>query len=435
MNKLETLQFLTTKQAQVIAKQYGTPVFVYSQTRLLAQAKAALALPAPYGLTVRYAMKANPNAHILHTFDGAGLQIDASSGFEAERAMLAGIAPDKILLTAQELTKNLVELIRRGVQFNACSLHQLETYGQYFPGSKVTVRINPGIGSGHSAKTNVGGPSSSFGIWHEQIPVVQQLLDRYRLTVERLHTHIGSGTDPAVWQRAAGISLEIIRSFPQANTINLGGGFKVARTQDETSVDMAQVGAVMNESLQNFYQAAGRKLHLEIEPGTFLVANAGSLITTVQDTVTTGESGYNFLKIDSGMTEVLRPSLYGAQHPIVIVSGKPRPTNGQYIVVGHACESGDLLTPAAHEPETLAPRLLQTAQIGDLLVIEGVGAYCSSMSAQNYNSYPTAVEIMLNADGSPQLIRRRQTMQQMLSLEEAVVEPAPAKPRQLAIER
>src|SRR4029077_8634216 len=139
-------------------------------------------------------------------------------------------------------------------------------------------------------------------------------------------------------------------------------------------------------------------------------------VSTVQDIVSTGRGGHDFLKLDTGMTEVLRPSLYGSQHAIVVVpSGKsPRPKEvKKYLVVGHCCESGDLLTPAPGQPETLAPRVLAKAEIGDVCVIEGAGAYCSGMSAKNYNSFPEAAEVLLREDGALRIIRRRQSLEQI----------------------
>lgn len=416
MEHLDQLRFLKDSQVKNIAKEYGTPVFVYSEAILADQARSALNFPAPYGLRVRYAMKANPNSHFLKLFDEAGLCIDASSGYEASRAIRAGVAPSKILITSQELPVNLKELVDEGVEFNACSLHQLDTYGQMFPGSEVSVRINPGIGSGHSFKTNVGGPASSFGIWHEYIDEIHKLAKKHDLKITRLHTHIGSGSDPEVWKRAAELSIGQVRKFPDVTTINLGGGFKVARMRDEIGTDLQAVGKVVANALEEFARDSGRKLHLEIEPGTYLTANAGSLVASVIDVVDTGEEGYTFLKIDSGMTELMRPSLYGSQHPIVVVNGLSE-KHRKYVVVGHCCESGDLLTPFPEDPEALAPRLLQEAKIGDLLVIEGVGAYCAYMSAQNYNSFPLRSEVAFKPDGQVVEICRRETLDEMQALE------------------
>ena len=148
MAQVETLRFLTTQQTRDIAEQYGTPVFVYDTATLTQAAKNALAFPNAYGLTVRYAMKANSNAAILRHFTDLGLHIDASSGLEAERAMMAGIPPEKIMLTAQDMPDNFADLVRQGILFNATSLNQLESFGKCFPGSQLSVRLNPGRGSG-----------------------------------------------------------------------------------------------------------------------------------------------------------------------------------------------------------------------------------------------------------------------------------------------
>ncbi len=385
--------FLSAEQAQQLAAEHGTPLFVYSGAALVTQAQALLGVPAPFGLTARYAMKANPHPGVLQVFREQGIQIDASSGYEAAKALELGFAPAQILLTSQQLAHNLQELVEQGVQFNATSLHQLEQYGQLFPGTAVSVRINPGIGSGHSAKTNVGGVTSSFGIWHEYIPRIHELCQQYQLTVARMHTHIGSGTDPTVWQTAAHTSLELIKQFPQATIINLGGGFKVGRLDDEISTNMAVVGQAIADELSHFEAETGRQLHLELEPGTLLVANAGILVAGVNDIVDTGPDGYTFLKLDTGMNDILRPSLYGAQHPIAVLSDVTEQQD--YVVVGHNCESGDLLTPLPGQPDVLGPRRLNCAAIGDLVLIGGTGAYCASMAAHGYNSFPSAAEILI----------------------------------------
>ncbi|HIG01036.1 MAG TPA: hypothetical protein EYQ66_06990, partial [Myxococcales bacterium] len=134
------MDFLTHTQIQTLRREYGTPVYVYDQALLERAAREVLAFPNVYGLTARYAMKALPTAAIVRILTGTGLHIDASSGFEAERALLAGVAPEKIQLSAQELPQDLKGLVERGVLFNACSLEQLEAYGRLFPGREVSVR-------------------------------------------------------------------------------------------------------------------------------------------------------------------------------------------------------------------------------------------------------------------------------------------------------
>ena len=222
--------------------------------------------------------------------------------------------------------------MRLGCGVNACSLLQLEQFGSAFPGGSLGVRFNPGLGSGGTGKTNVGGPDSSFGIWHEQKDEVARIVARHRLRVVRIHTHIGSGSDPAVWQRVSGLSLDLCRGFPEVETLNLGGGYKVARMATEKGTDLQLIGAPVRDAFVAFANETGRKLKLTIEPGTFLLANSCSLVSTIQDSVTTPTR--SFLKLDAGMTEVLRPSLYGAQHPLVVVKRRG-PAVGHSHSFGH----------------------------------------------------------------------------------------------------
>jgi diaminopimelate decarboxylase len=416
---MESLRFMSEEQVRTLQNEFETPFFAYDQRSLEQRARQVLAFPSAFGLTGRYAMKALPNAAVLRVLSEAGLHIDASSGFEAERAMRAGVAPEHIQLTAQELPRDLAALVERGVLFNACSLSQLAAYGELFPGSEVSVRINPGLGSGHSNRTNVGGPSASFGIWHELLDELLETAARHRLRIARMHTHIGSGSDPDKWVVCARMSLDIAARLPEVTTLSLGGGFKVARMAREDSTDLVAIGQKIVPEVEAFARAHGRELHLEIEPGTYLVANAGALVCTVRDLVSTGAAGHRFIKVDTGMTEVLRPSMYGAQHPLVVVprdAARER-SPGEFLVVGHCCESGDILTPEPGNPEGLAARELVEPQIGDALVIEGAGAYCAGMASKNYNSFPECAELLLDRSGEPHLIRRRQTLDQLLQNE------------------
>lgn len=395
-------------QAQELVTAYGSPLYVYSAHVILSQATKAKTAPCAFGLTVRYAVKALSTKAILQVMEQAGLEFDCSSEYEVYRVVNAGIPGSKVSLVSQQFPVRPLEVAGLGAQILPTSLHQLRLYGSIssLPRS-IGIRINSGLGSGSSLKTNVGGPSSSFGIWHEDIPSVLQLCTEFNLTVTKLHTHIGSGTDPTVWMRAAELSLALLEHFPEVRTLSLGGGFKVARIDGEVDCDMHAVGEFISEKFRRFYEQTGRKLHLEIEPGTFLVGNAGWLLTTVIDIVST--PSFTFLKVDSGMTEILRPTLYGAQHSITIVP--KRNEEKKYVVVGHCCETGDLLTPASDDSFSLSPRLLTQAEIGDVCIIGGAGAYCSSMSTKNYNSYPEAAEVLLTP--SPHLIRTRQTLSQI----------------------
>lgn len=424
--------FLTSESAKkCIDVANGTPLYAYSMEKLNENADSCLAFPSAYGLTVRYAMKACPNGTILKLFNKKGIHIDASSGFEVRRAIDNGIPAENISLSTQELPENFAELIDMGVKVNACSISQLERIGQHYTGTgqKVGVRVNPGVGSGGFSgsttgfsKTNVGGPSSSFGIWHEFVAdgTVPNLVEKYGLEVERIHTHIGSGSDPAIWQQVATKSLSFCKIWPTVTALNLGGGYKVGRNPGEPTTDLQDIGGPVTEAFKQFAQEnGGRELKLEIEPGTYLVAMAGALVSKVQDKVeTTGDAGRVFLKMDAGMTDVLRPSLYGAIHPLTILpgSGKSEDVGDEaesVVVVGHCCESGDLMTPKEGDPEALGERELRKATIGDIVVMDGSGAYCAGMSTKNYNSFPEAPEVIVDEQGEAHLIRARQPVEQI----------------------
>lgn len=403
--------FFTPEQAAEVRERFGTPCYVYDQATLEAAARRALAFPAPYGFTLRYAMKANPSRGILELFRHLGLHIDASSDHEVERALRAGFPGTCIQLTSQMPSRRLADHVKRGVLFNACSLHQLELFGQTAPGSEVSVRMNPGLGSGSTKRTNTGGPASSFGIWHSYLNDVKALAKRYNVRITRLHTHIGSGSDPEVWKRVTRMSLDIAHELPDVTVINLGGGFKVGRMPDEVSTDLQDVGLHVRRELEAFRERDGRSLHLEVEPGTYLVANAGAVVATCIDVVDTGQDGYVFAKLDTGMPEVTRPSLYGAQHPIQVLATDREACD--VVFVGPCCESGDILTPAPGDPEALGPRRVGRPQIGDVVVVGGAGAYCAGMSTINYNSYPQAPEVMRDTNGALRLLRRRQALEQV----------------------
>ncbi len=419
---MEKPRFLTPENLDQIRIDFGTPTFVYDEETLRSNASEVKQFPNAFGVFPRYAMKAAPTAAILRIFNNEGIGIDASSEFEVERAVRAGYGTESISLSTQEFPDNFRYWVQDGISVNLCSLNQIHKFGSWGKGENIGLRFNPGMGSGGTNRTNVGGPASSFGIWKDDLEEAKDLCQHYGLKVNRIHTHIGSGSDPAVWQKVAAMSLDLVRAFPTVKSLNLGGGYKVARMPDENATDLQEIGEPVKKLFENFAEETNRKLKLEIEPGTFLLAHACSLVTMVQDVTSTGPDGYRFLKLNGGMTEILRPSLYGSQHPLLIIPEKGQEkfrSPIEQVVVGHCCESGDLLTPSPGEPESIAPRVMTKGEIGDFCVIESVGAYCSSMSAKNYNSFPEAAEVLRKSDGSLSLIRKRQTFEQIVENEVA----------------
>ena len=413
---LEKMQFLKKDDISEIKKEYldknSGPVYVYSEKILNQRAEECLDFPNAFWLTVRYAMKANPIAAILKLFDQKWIHIDASSSFEVQRAInTANIAPNKIQLTTQEHRYDLANLINLWIQYNATSLHQLQEYAKKFPNTSLSIRINPGVWSGFTKKTSTGWITSSFGIWNGYMQDIKRISKQNNLTINKIHIHIWSGSDPKVWEQVAVNGLKIVEEFPDVTTLNLWWGFKVARMDYEKATNLQDVWKSVKNAFEEFYQNTGRKIHLEIEPWSYLVANAWSIVWTIEDIVDTWPDGYTFIKSDIGMPDILRPWLYGSQHPIIVATDQTE--TKEYVVVWPCCESGDVLTVNPDHSEEILPRQLNKAQIWDHIVLEWTWAYCSSMSAKNYNSYPSGAEVMIKEDSTIQSIKDAQKIDSM----------------------
>jgi diaminopimelate decarboxylase len=414
---LEKLKFLSPGEIREVAERFGTPVFVYDERSIRDKLQELGRLPNGFGLTVRYSLKACPSAAIIRLFDTLGARFDASSVWEVLRAVRIGVTPEKILLTAQEavFSGELPGLLARGLQFDAGSLRQLSLYGQARPGTAVSIRINPGFGSGLVRRLTSGGPDSSFGIWHEQLHEVKAIVERYGLKVERLHTHIGSGHHSDVLLPAARRLLDLAPDFPDVHTIDLGGGYRLKVMANDDEYDHAVWAAELAREVTRFHEATGRRIRVEIEPGTFLMANSGSIVSEVIDVVDTGSEGHRFVKINAGLSEILRPSYYGSPHPLVAVTraGEIPAEGPASCVAGHCCIAGDMLTTEPGDVEKLRPVRLGAVEPGDFVVVERSGGYCSSMSMKNFNSYPEAAEVIRRLNGNFDLIRERQTIDQL----------------------
>lgn len=412
-----------------LARQFGTPLYVYDERTIRAKCRAILAMPNAFGLHASYAMKANSSRAILQIIASEGLGIDASSLNEARRAVRAGVAPGLVMLTTQDVPlgddrRELEYLFSEGMRYNVCSMRQLELIADCAKrtGRPVSMRVNPGVGTGETATRNTGDKYSSFGIHLANLDGILAFSREHGVVVGGVHTHIGSGGDPEVWRENIDRVLGITeRYFPDAKVVNLGGGFKEARMPDETSADIEDLGRSAKARFEATAARTGRKLKMAVEPGTFIVANAGHVIASVLDIKSSGPDGFDFLVLDAGMETCTRPLLYGSRHPFYVVSRAGQLLSSEYapavarederVVAGRCCESGDSLTLDDHGK--IVPRKMANPEAGDYVVVGGAGAYCSSMSLVGYNSYCQAAEVLLREDGSFLLIRARQTLDQL----------------------
>jgi len=429
--RLNEFTSFTSRAAAKAIEEFGSPVYVYDEDSILKRSKECLAMPHAYGLTVRYAMKANPNKALLEIITQAGLHIDASSLNEVIRAHKTGIPYNKIMLTTQEAYEGqemdtLKTMLLDGLHYNVCSLRQLYDIGDFSCENYIQpgLRLQPGIGSGESITRTVGDGYSSFGIHPDDLDEALKYAWGKWIKFKHVHIHIGSGSDPEVWQRSVDILLEAVaKRLTETESVGFGGGFKVARMPGESSADIAEMGKYAKEQITKFNKKYKRKLKMEIEPGTYIMANAGFIVTKVIDKKSTPQA--EFVLTDGGMELNSRPLMYGSRHPFYVLSGdgtqikssefSEPPGDYSAAVVGKCCESGDCQTLDIKGHATA--RQMAEPEIGDILIIGGTGAYCSSMSPYNYNSHTQAPEVLHTIGGGLKLIRKKQTLEQILENE------------------
>jgi len=399
-----------------LAREHGTPYYLYDAAVI----RERLASLAAFDV-VRYAQKACSNVHILRLLRGWGACVDAVSRGELERAVRAGFGgggePAGIVYTADVIDDAALDrLIELDVPLNAGSADMLEQLGRRRGGHRVWIRVNPGFGHGHSRKTNTGGEWSKHGIWYEHLDQALELVQKHRLDLVGLHMHIGSGTDFVHMHRVCDAMVAQVRALgADVRAISGGGGLPIPYRPGEQPLDTAALHGLWQPAREEVEEIVGHPVSLEIEPGRYLVAEAGVLVAEVRATKRTG--GNHFALVDAGFNDLARPALYGSHHEISIVkkdgaraAGPARPT----VVAGPLCESGDVFTQT--EGGYVETRDLPEAEVGDWVVLHDTGAYAASM-ASNYNTRALAPEILL-ADGATRLIRRRQTLEELLDLEE-----------------
>ncbi|WP_019585533.1 diaminopimelate decarboxylase [Deinococcus apachensis] len=367
------------------AARFGTPLYVYDAAEL----DAALArVRAAFGdARVYYAMKANPNLTLLRRMRSAGVGFECVSAGEIARAEQVGAGGDQVLVNGPA---KLAEEYAAGARLGATFIvDRVEEVGLLPPRSRALVRVNPALSVSTHDHLATGAAGSKFGVTPEQAPGMLSALREAGHDARGLHVHIGSAIRNAADFSAAFARLAELR--PQTGNLevlDVGGGWGV-------DADLPGIAREARAAASVFGAA------LWVEPGRYLVARAGTLLTRV---VGTKHTGRNFLLTDAGMTELLRPMLYGAAHPVTALwDGGARET---WDVAGPACESGDLLARDVPLPEP-AP--------GDLLAVGEAGAYGASMSS-TYLTRSRPAEALWDGSGWT-LIRRRETPQDVWAAE------------------
>ncbi|KAG5681308.1 hypothetical protein PVAND_010757 [Polypedilum vanderplanki] len=368
---------------------------------------------------IRYAQKACSNINILRLMKSLGTKIDSVSPGEIERALNAGFqagtAENEIVFTADvidnETCKRALEL---KIPINCGSIDMLKVLGtKKAEGHPVWIRINPGFGQGHSQKTNTGGENSKHGIWYEDLPEALAVIKQNKLKLIGFHMHIGSGLFSKNFDRTCDAMAElVIKCDVDIEAISAGGGIPIAYKENENDVDINNYYELWNAARKKIEEHFGHSITLEIEPGRFLVAESGILVTKVLAIKQMG--GKKYALINSGFNDLMRPAMYGSYHHITVLDDTEDRVMEEIVIAGHLCESGDMFTQG--EGGIVQLRLLPKLHVGDYLIFHDVGAYGASMSS-NYNSWPLLPEILF-IDGETKLIRRKQTIHDLMHLEQ-----------------
>lgn len=396
--ELETMQQLSD-----LAKEYGTPLYVYDGEIMTSQYNKLLnAFDKVKKIKLNYACKANTNLNILKFFKSLNSGLDTVSIQEVELGLKAGFEPQEIIFTPNGVSfgeiKKAVEL---GVRINIDNLSFLELFGEEFKNHPVCIRINPHIMAGGNSKISVGHIDSKFGISIYQLPHVLRVVKNTGLKVEGIHMHTGSDIlDVDVFLQGAEILFEVAKDFSDLDYIDFGSGFKVPYKPEDNETDIEYLGEKLSERFNKFSKSIKKDLTLMFEPGKFLVSQAGYFLASVN--VIKQTTSTVFASVDSGFNHLIRPMFYDSYHKIENISN-PEGKFRYYTVVGYICETDTFGT----------NRKLHEVREGDILCFRNAGAYCFSM-ASNYNSRLKPAEVFL-LNGKSYLIRKREVLEDLLS--------------------
>lgn len=402
-----------------LAEEHGTPLWVYSQAKLLHEFNAVQQAFAEVDPVICYSVKANSNLSLLKLLGEAGSSFDVVSGGELHRVKQAGAETSKVVFagvgkTEAEIRQALEDDI---LMFNVESEPELDAIARVAASMQrvapIALRLNPDIDAKTHAKTTTGKKGNKFGMditRHNEL--ADKVLANEHLRLIGIHMHLGSpilSTEPyhAAAQRALQVVTELRSKGHETHWINLGGGFGLSYKADE-----APPPSVYAEVIVPYIKEADCRLALE--PGRSIAGNAGVLISRV--IYEKHESGKRFVIQDAAMNDLVRPAMYDSFHRIWPVTPRvPAPDDYESLIDG--CTAADVVGPICETGDTLAKgRSLPPMEPGDLVCTFSAGAYGTVMSS-NYNSRPRGAEVLVTGVRS-RLIRRRETYDDLVAAEQ-----------------
>lgn len=421
---INSIDFFKGNNPEDIVKEYGTPVYVYSEEILRSRMHNVSEVITKYPYTANFSIKANTNISILKLALEEGNNCDAMSVGEIQMLLKAGFPEERIFFVPNNVSEDEMEFaIHNGIMTSLDSLCQLERYGEVCERLGLSeddrarccaVRINPGVGAGHHEKVVTGGKKTKFGISECDIDKIFEICKKYNLKIAGINQHIGSlFMEPTPYLEAVKNILRISKRFGELEFIDFGGGYGIPyhKLDDEKDFPMENFKNALIPILDEFAADCtkeSRKLPLfKSEPGRYCVAEGSVILSRVH--AVKENNGIHFAGCDCGMNVLVRPSMYDSWHDIeVIRNGKTvaRDNLVEQTVSGNICESGDLLAKDRKLPEI---------KKDDLLAVLDTGAYGWSMCS-TYNSRPRPAEVLIHKDGKVELIRRAETIDDLMRL-------------------
>jgi len=399
------------------AEQFGSPLYIYDADQMKKNYKQFTEAFKVEKLKVHYACKALNNQAILKLFKSMGSGLDCVSIEEVQIGLAAGFLPEDILFTPNNIsTEEYEEALELGVKINVDNLYTLEYFGMKHPEVPIYIRINPHLMAGGNQNISVGHIDSKFGISIHQVPNIERIVKKLNINVMGVHVHTGSDIlDADVFIKAAELIFSVVEKFETVTHIDFGSGFKVAYKPEDLHTDIDAFGVKFSKAFNEFCERQGKEYTLEFEPGKFMVSNAGYFVAKTNLVKQT--TSCTFIGLNTGFNHLIRPMFYNAYHHIENISN-PEGERKVYNVVGYVCETDSFAS----------DRIIPEVRKGDYLVFKNAGAYCATM-ASNYNSRPRPAEVLVH-EGEPYLIKRRETVEDLLSTQIAIdlFSEVPAEP-------
>ena len=392
-----------------LTEKFGTPLYVYNENILRERCRDMKGLISYKNFSVNFSPKANGNLELIKIIRSEGLKVDAMSPGEIYVNMLAGYKPDEILYISNNVSEDEFRYaIHAGVKISVDSISQLELLGRINPGSKVAFRLNPGVGAGHHEKVVTAGQKTKFGIELSSIPEVKRIAAEYSLRIIGINQHIGSlFMEGDAYLQSTGNILTVAKQFEDLEFIDLGGGFGIPyrKQANQPRLNLKDLGDKLSAVIHSFVREYGKEIEFKIEPGRYIVAESGILLGKVNAVKKNYKTKY--IGTDLGFNVLVRPVMYDSHHDIEVYrkSGTPSLKEEPVTIVGNICETGDIIAKERKLPEIFEE---------DILGVLDSGAYGYSMSS-NYNNRLRPIEILIEENGSPRIIRKRDTLEDLVS--------------------